>query len=130
MRILNSRFLMLLCLVGLPLACGDEPSAPPGFSLVGTWDWIGFTDAGVTATVTGTMVFRANGTWTGEGTVTFPDEAPESLSATGTYQQTGDQVVLVLNGGSTTWNISGSQDTVVLTEVEPPPANTITLRRR
>ncbi len=110
-------------------ACGDS-TGPDSLSLVGTWDFIGFSDAGVEAETTGTGVFREDGTLTWQGTVTFPGQATTDISGDGTYEQTGTTVVLTIGGETTTWTLSISGNVATLTEVEPPPANTITMRRR
>ncbi len=115
-------------------ACGDSTGAE-SMSLVGTWDIIGFADDGVAAQITGTWVFRADGTFTIEGTVMPPDEPTEDISGSGTYEQNGTGVVFTFQtrtpGSSTsTWTLSMSGDVATLTQDEPPPANTITLRRR
>jgi len=110
-------------------ACGDSTDPDP-LSLVGTWDIIGFSDAGVEAETTGTWVFRADGTLTIQGTVTFPGEPTDDISGDATYEQTGTTVVLTFGSDATTWTLSMSEDVATLTEVEPPPANTITLRLR
>ena len=113
------------------LSCGGSDSSGPSVSLVGQWDFIGFSDAGVDATTTGTVVFGADGTVSWNGTVTFPGEPTEAISVSGTYQQTGNTLVLTFGAEpSTTWTIAVSGDEVLLTAVEPPPANTIRLRRR
>jgi hypothetical protein len=112
-------------------ACSTEPDPPPTqppLSLVGTWDFIGFSDAGVDAQTAGTWVFRADGTLTIQGTVTFPGEPTDDISGDATYQQTGTTVVLTFGSDTTTWTLMVSATVATLTEVEPPPANTITLR--
>ncbi len=110
-------------------ACGDS-TGPDSLSLVGTWDFIGFSDAGVEAETTGTWVFSADGTVTLQGTVTFPGEPTDDISGDATYEQTGTTVVLTFGSDTTTWTLSISGNVATLTEVEPPPANTITMRRR
>ena len=59
-------------------ACGDSTGAD-SMSLVGTWDFIGFTDAGVAAQTTGTMVFRADGTVTVRRMPCSPAEMLEAV---------------------------------------------------
>lgn len=109
-------------------ACATENSAPA--SLLGTWDLVGFTDMGIAAQTTGTVVFRADGTVRVDGTITFPGEPTEPLVADGTFVQAGDRVTLSLAGQTGSWALAASGNEVTLTEIEPPPANTITLRRR
>jgi hypothetical protein len=60
-----------------------------GETLVGSWDLIGFTDAGVPDTTSGTAVFRPDGTFEVDGTVTFPGEPPDPILVDGTYHQSG-----------------------------------------
>ncbi len=110
-------------------ACGDS-TEPDSLSLVGTWDFIGFSDEGVEAETTGTWVFSADGTVTVQGTVTFPGESTEDISGSATYEHTGTTVVLIFGSDTTTWTLSISGNVATLTEVEEAPANTITLRRR
>jgi hypothetical protein len=99
-------------------------------SLVGTWDLIGFTDDGVAAQTTGTWTFRSDGSTTINGTVTFPGGPTDDISGDATYEQNGATVILHVGPDSSTWTLSMSGDVATLTAVEPPPANTITLRRR
>jgi hypothetical protein len=109
-------------------ACGSYPTAPSG-SLAGTWDVLGFTDMGVAATTTGSAEFRADGTFVVSGTIAFPGEPAESLVIDGSYDQNGSTVVLTMDSETSNWTIAVSGNNVTLTEVEPPPANTIMLRR-
>jgi hypothetical protein len=97
--------------------------------MAGEWDFIGFSDDGVEATTTGSVVFHADGTLVWAGTVTFPGESTDTLDLDGTYQQTGSRLVLTFAGESSTWTIAESGDEVLLTAVEADPANTIRLRR-
>jgi len=115
---------------GAMSACGDDPAGPDVPTIVGTWDLIGFSDAGVEAQTTGSWAFRADGTHSFEGTVTFPDEPPESISGEGTYEQTGTTLDLTVGTESSTWTVEISGDLATLTANEPPPANEITLRRK
>jgi hypothetical protein len=110
-------------------ACVNDGTAP-GISLVGAWDFIGFTDAGVAAVTTGTWTFAIDSSVTVNGTVTFPGEPTDSLVVAGTYSQNGNTVQLIIGTGSGDWTITSNGDQIVLTEIEPPPANTVTLRRR
>jgi hypothetical protein len=112
----------------LGAACATDSTAPSP-SLVGTWDLIGFTDMGAAAVTTGTWEFRADGTFSVNGTITFPGEPTESLVAVGTYSQSGNAVGLTIGAETGNWTLTASGNEVTLTENEPPPANTITLRR-
>ncbi len=111
------------------LGCSDSTGTDP-MSLVGTWDFIGFTDEGVATETTGTWTFRSDGSVTISGTVTFPGEPTDDISGSATYEQNGATVILHFGSDTTTWTLSMSGDVATLTEVEPAPANTITLRRR
>jgi hypothetical protein len=110
-------------------ACATDSTAP-STSLVGTWDLIGFTDMGVAAITTGTWSFRTDGTFNVEGTITFPGEPTDSLVADGSYAQSGNSVALTIAGQTGGWTLTASGNEITLTENEPPPANTIMLRRR
>ena len=115
---------------GAMSACGDDPAGPDVLTIVGTWDLIGFSDAGVEAQTSGSWTFREDGTHSFDLTVTFPDEPPENISVEGTYEQTGTTLELTVGTDSSTWTVEISGDLATLTENEPPPANEITLRRR
>lgn len=112
----------------LGAACGTD-STGPSTSLVGTWDLVGFTDMGASAVTTGTCAFRSDGTFEIKGTITFPGEPTDSLLLDGGYVQNGSTVVLTIGAETGTWTLTASGDEVTLTANEPPPANTITLRR-
>lgn len=124
----TSRLRVAALVALLAAACGKDNTAPSP-SLVGTWDLIGFTDMGVAAVTTGTWVFRTDSTFSVIGSTTFPGEPTDSLVLDGTYVQSGNNVVLTIGVETGSWTITASGDQVTLTEVEPPPANTITLKR-
>lgn len=112
-------------------SCGDDdPAGPVAPSIVGTWDLIGFSDNGVEAQTSGSWTFGVDGTHSFEGTVTYPDEPPQSIGGVGTYEHTGTTLVLVVGTESSTWTVEISSDLATLTEDEPPPANVIRLQRR
>ena len=127
----HSRCGLLLCLLLLALTtnCGDDATAPAN-SIVGTWDFIGFSEAGVEAVTTGTWIFRSDRTWSVNGTITLPDQPTEAVSLGGTYELNGDTLDLTTEGVTATWTLEFTGDVVILTRLEPPPANTITLRRQ
>jgi hypothetical protein len=110
-------------------ACGTDNTGPTP-SLVGTWDLVGFTDMGIAAATTGTWIFRSDGTLSVDGTITFPGEPTEALIADGTYVQSGSSVTLTIGTQSGRWTMVESGNDLTLTEDEPPPANTIVLRRQ
>jgi hypothetical protein len=109
-------------------ACSD--STAPGPELVGTWDLVGFTDAGVAAMTTGVWIFRSDGTMHVDGTVTFPDEPTEPLVLDGGFIQTGQRVTLTIGTESGDWALVEDGNELTLTQDEPPPANTVVLRRQ
>ena len=113
----------------LAAACGKDATTP-STSLVGTWDLIGFTDMGVAAIATGTWVFRSDHTCSVDGTITFPGQPTDSLVADGTFVQSGNRVSLTIAAQTGDWTLTMSGNEMTLTENAPPPANTITLRRR
>jgi hypothetical protein len=110
-------------------ACATDNTGP-GVSLVGTWDLVGYTDTGIAAATTGTWIFRSDGTMSVNGTITFPGEATEPLIADGTYVQNGKSVTLTIGTQSGSWTLVESGNELTLTEDEPPPANSIVLRRQ
>lgn len=118
---------LIAALASVGLACNDA-SGPT--SLVGTWEFIGFSDAGIEAATTGTWTFETNNTFHVRGTITFPSEPTDSLVVSGTYNQHGSQVQLTIGADTGSWMITNDGDVVLLTEIEPAPANTITLRRQ
>ena len=129
MKKLFVALLTAAALSGGMAACGDSTD-PVSLSLVGTWDFIGFSDEGVEAETTGTWVFSADGTLTIQGTVTLPGELAEDISGNATYEQTGTTVVLTFGSDTSTWTLSISGNIATLTEVEEAPPNTVTLQRR
>lgn len=128
-RRVRSRIALTWALALALAACNNDGTAP-SVSLVGVWDFIGFTDGGVAALTTGTWTFAIDSSVTVDGTVTFPGEPTDSLDMAGTYLQNGNTVQLIIGTGSGDWTITSNGDQIVLTEIEPPPANTVTLRRR
>ena len=130
-RVVQRRaWLSLALFLGLSATgCGTDSTGPSG-SLVGTWDVLGFTDTGVAAATTGTAEFRADGTFSVSGTIAFPGEPAESLMIDGSYDQNGSAVSLTTDAQTSNWTLQVSGNEVTLTEVEPPPANTIVLSGR
>lgn len=110
-------------------ACGQD-AIQPATSLVGSWDLVGFTDAGTAATTTGTWVFREDGTFSVSGTVTFPGEPTDSIVQQGSYLQQTDRVTLTMASQTGIWWLAWSDNRVTLTRDAAPPANTITLQRQ
>lgn len=124
------RYLALTWVLALALAACNNDQTAPSVSLVGVWDFVGFTDGGVAAVTTGTWTFAIDSSVIVDGTVTFPGEPTDSLDVAGTYLQNGNTVQLIIGTGSGDWTITSNGDQIVLTEIEPAPANTVTLRRR
>jgi hypothetical protein len=91
---------------------------------------VGFSENGIAAVTTGIAEFRSDGTFAIAGTVTFPGGPTDSVGVDGTYRQTGAQMEMTVGTQTGTWNLTFAGNQVVLTLVEPPPPNTITLRRR
>lgn len=125
----RSRLAAIAALILSAAACKSD-SAAPSISLIGAWDLIGFTDGGVAAATTGTWSFAADSSFSVSGTVTFPGEPTDSLVIAGTYVQYGNSVQLTIGAEAGAWTVTGNTGQIVLTEIEPPPANTISLRRR
>lgn len=113
----------------LLLATVSCSSTEPIPSIVGSWSMIAFRSDGVDATITGTMVFAANGTVTANGTITFPLEAPETLADTGTWSQAGRTLTLNLGGDTGTWELAFTGSDVVLQLQGDASASRLTLRR-
>ena len=122
--------LRAIAVVALLVATCGKDGTTPSTSLVGTWDLIGFTDRGVAAVTTGTWVFRSDHTCSVNGTITFPGEPTDSLVADGAFVQSGNSVTLTIAAQTGDWTLTTSGNEITLTENGPPPANTITLRRR
>jgi hypothetical protein len=109
-------------------ACKD--STDPAPSLVGTWDLIGFSDGGISGTTTGTIVFRTNGTFSANGTVTFPGEPTDQLLVDGTYSQSDFTVTLTSAMESAQWSMTVDDDEITLTEIGGQATSVIKLRRQ
>jgi hypothetical protein len=123
------RRLALLSAV-LLTACDDPGGNGPNLSVVGQWDMIGFSDAGIDAATTGTLEFRSNGTVSWIGTITFPGEPTDSIVVDGTYAQARNTLTLTFGSDpATAWTPELTGDVLVLTAIEAPPPNVITLRR-
>jgi hypothetical protein len=84
---------------------------------------------GIAAVTTGTWIFRADGTMSVDATITFPGEPSEPLVVEGTYVQSGSSVALTIGTQTGNWALEASGSDITLTENEPPPGNTIQLRR-
>jgi len=115
-----------LCLLAI-LACSD--TAGPGDDLAGTWDLTGYSDSGIAAATTGTAVFRMNGTFSIDGTLTFPGEPPDQLLLSGTWLEQGEIVTLTTGEESGRWVRSADGDDVLLTLEGSQPPTIITLHR-
>jgi hypothetical protein len=118
-----------LALAATVAACGSDGTGP-STSLIGTWDLLGFTEAGVAATTTGIWIFRADGTMHVDGTIAFPGEPAEPLVEDGTFSQSGTRVTLTLSSQTGAWTLVESGGQVTLTQDGASPGNTIILGRR
>lgn len=118
----------VLSLVLLLLSCGD--SGGPSDDLTGAWNLIGYSDAGTPAVTSGTAIFRANGTFSIDGVLTFPNEPPDPVSITGTWSIDGNIANLTSDGTTGRWVLVASGDEVVLTLEGSQPPTTMTLRRQ
>lgn len=108
-------------------ACGGTGLAP---SLVGSWTLAGYTDHGVAGVTTGSMDFRADGTFRTLGTVTYPGEPLDSLDVRGAYVLHGEAAVTLIVGTDTsTWTIAWGAGSATLTLQEAPPQSVIALAR-
>lgn len=116
-----------LCLVLGLAACND--STGPSGDITGSWELVGYTDAGIPAITTGTAIFRGNGTFTIDGTVTFPGEPADQILVSGTWSILGNIVILNTGGQSGRWALTASRDGIVLTLEGSQPPTTMTLRR-
>ena len=112
----------------LAAACGDGATEPNTSSLVGTWDWVGYSDEGEAAVTTGTVIFRADHTMGFNGTITWPGETTDPLVAEGSYSQTGSKVTMTFDGEISNWLITQQGEQVTLTNDGAGPPTTITLR--
>jgi hypothetical protein len=121
------RLLALALSIGL-LACGETPTQPAP-TLLGSWDLVGYSDAGTPAMASGTADFRQDGTFVMNGTITFPGEPPDPVAIGGTFGVHGDQVDLLTPSGSRTWTLRFSGEEVSLILEGSAPPTTITLRR-
>lgn len=108
--------------------CGDDGTGPDA-SLVGSWNIVEFSDMGISAAATGTWVFRADGTFAANGTVTFPGEPVDSFTLNGVYVRSGSTLTLTVDDVASDWRVAESGNRVTLTEDEPAPANAIVLER-
>ena len=121
------RMISSLC-VGLGLvACSD--STGPADQLQGSWELVGYSDAGTPGATTGTAVFHGNGTFSIVGTVTYPGEPTDDLSVTGTWSAQGDEVILTTGGITDRWVVAAGANRVVLTLKGSQPPTTMTLSR-
>lgn len=109
------------------LACND--STGPGDDLTGNWELIGYRDAGIAGITTGSAIFRANGTFNIDGTVTYPGEPTEPIQAAGTWSIEGDIVTLDTDSESGRWIRSLVGGDILLTLEGSQPPTTILLRR-
>ncbi len=99
--------------VAAMVACGGGTSPAP--SLVGTWDLVSVSDSGTVGAGTGTVVFSGEGTFTIRGTVTYPGQATDSVSASGTWVQSGNTLTWTIGASATTFQLAFTGSEVTLT---------------
>jgi hypothetical protein len=124
---MTPRLLAVILLLGM-LGCGESPTQPTS-SLPGTWDLVGYSDAGIPAAATGVAEFRLDGTFEVSGTVTFPGEPPDPVAIGGTYEVQGDHVEFITPDGSGVWTLTFVGEEVTLTLEGSAPPTSMTLRR-
>ncbi len=95
------------------IACGGGTSPAP--SLVGTWDLVSVSDSGTVGAGTGTVVFSGDGAFVIRGTVTYPGQAPDSVSASGTWVQSGTTLTWTIGASVTTFQLAFTGSEVTLT---------------
>ena len=120
--VVSAAMLVLLVLPG----CGDGDSTSrdsdkPGQTLLGSWDFIGFTDDGVATETTGTAEFRSDATFLIEGTITIPGNPTDDANISGTYEEGDGMVTLTIGGESKPLTVEFAGDQVVLTERDQAP---------
>ena len=116
---------LMLCLS----SCGSDSTAPPP-GLEGSWNLIGYSDHGVSGATTGTAQFETDGTFSIEGTVTYPGEPTDPVAASGTYNVEGNDVVWTVQSETSTWSMAFTGDRLVLSLAGSAPPTTITLQRQ
>lgn len=125
----GSRLLAAISLV-VAAGCGDDNGVGPAADLTGTWDLIGYSDHGVAATASGTVVFGEDGVFSVVGSLTYPGEAPELLDVSGTWSPTPTGVLLYTSTGSDEWTVETAGLLATLTRIEPEPQDVMQLYRR
>lgn len=120
---------LVFLLVSL-VSCGDDRSTWPLRTLEGTWNLVGYSDHGVSGATTGEAVFRDDGTFAIDGTVTFPGEPVDTLQVSGSYVVTENIATLTTQDGSGDWSIVYSFSGAVLTLVGSDPPTSMTLKRK
>lgn len=120
---------VFMSVLGLLALMGCNDSTGPNDDLTGHWELIGYSDAGVAGITTGGAVFRANGTFDIDGTVTYPSEPTEPIQVSGTWSIQGNIVTLDTGSESGRWVRSVVQGNTLLTLEGSQPPTTITLRR-
>lgn len=118
---------LALALLAGSAACGD--GAGPSRWLIGTWELASYSDHRVLGVTTGTMVFQSDGSFEVRGTVTYPGEPTDSLTAAGTWELALGQVTLTTGGDSAVWGMAWLGEELTLALQGPLPTNVIVLRR-
>lgn len=120
---------VLMSVLGLLALLGCNDSTGPEDDLTGHWELIGYSDAGVAGITTGSAVFRANGTFDIDGTVTYPSEPTEPIQVSGTWSIEGNIVTLDTGTESGRWIRTFLGGDILLTLEGSQPPTTILLRR-
>jgi hypothetical protein len=108
MRPLIRRFAPAVVAAAL-LSC-DQDDETVSQSLLGVWNVVGYEEAGVAGTVSGTVSFNANGTVSFAYSLTLPGEPTLVVLASGTWDQSGRNVSLLLDGTAFSYSVEFSGD--------------------
>jgi len=110
-------------------SCEDDSVTDPNDLIQGTWNLVGYTDNGVSGVTTGTAVFSGDGTFSMQGTVTYPGEPADTIDVTGTYTAYKLGVTLTTDDGAGNWSTTYSGDELTLRLIGSDPPTAIALKR-
>lgn len=113
----RKRFMIISLLVScaailcfMDVSC-TNPTSSNSIPIVGTWgNSVTQTVSGTTLTITQTLVFSSNGTFT--GTQVTSGAVSSTINFSGTWTGSGSNYTLTANGSSTSATVSGSTLTV------------------